>query len=433
MKLTRSSHKMNLVVTDMAGDGTAGPYYLEQHGLLNYASNWVKVNGTELDIVYAVEELSAGSVYLDTTNGSLTFFASEAPDTTDQISCSLKYNALRLVVTDNETTETYDHIRDLIDLEARLTNQSYLIDFVPEEYETHFPSVGTGTATHALTGGSDGAAITVDDWNTAMYALFGEVSRRAGGATCYAFTSCEVENGTCDLIPEIDGFATYIENKFKPGICYVGLPENTDKDDALDIASNYNSRNLSIVVNPWDTSSPRQNGAVALAARRAAAAMGESCAKDEYALKGMNDLLNEFEDEDVDVLDEGRLNVLTKKVGILPYLDRGTASDEQFWRSVDNVTVNWVEVCAKIIADSYKHWKNTPQNRQALRASVAAVLDELKRRQILRVYTLEVLSDLENGGVNRNKVWINIGMEPIGHMEQFWYEIGVGVILGAEE
>ena len=63
----------------------------------------------------------------------------------------------------------------------------------------------------------------------------------------------------------------------------------------------------------------------------------------------------------------------------------------------------------------------------------AAVLDELKRRQILRVYTLEVLSDLENGGVNRNKVWINIGMEPIGHMEQFWYEIGVGVILGAEE
>ena len=46
---------------------------------------------------------------------------------------------------------------------------------------------------------------------------------------------------------------------------------------------------------------------------------------------------------------------------------------------------------------------------------------------------MEVLSDLENGGVNRNKVWINIGMEPIGHMEQFWYEIGVGVILGAEE
>ena len=433
VKLTRSSHKMNLVVTDMAGDGTAGPYYLEQHGLLNYASNWVKVNGTELDIVYAVEDLMAGSVYLDTTNGSLTFFASEAPDTTDQISCSLKYTALRLVVTDNETTETYDHIRDLIDLEARLTNQSYLIDFVPEEYETHFPSVGTGTATHALAGGSDGAAITVDDWNTAMYALFGEVSRRAGGATCYAFTSCEVETGTGDLIPEIDGFATYIENKFKPGICYVGLPPNTDKDDALDIASNYNSRNLSIVVNPWDTSSPRQNGAVALAARRAAASMGESCAKDEYALKGMNDLLNEFEDEDVDVLDEGRLNVLTKKVGILPYLDRGTASDEQFWRSVDNVTVNWVEVCAKIIADSYKHWKNTPQNRQALRASVAAVLDELKRRQILRVYTLDVLSDLENGGVNRNKVWINIGMEPIGHMEQFWYEIGVGVILGAEE
>ena len=67
VKLTRSSHKMNLVVTDMAGDGTAGPYYLEQHGLLNYASNWVKVNGVELDIVYAVENLIAGSVYLDIT------------------------------------------------------------------------------------------------------------------------------------------------------------------------------------------------------------------------------------------------------------------------------------------------------------------------------------------------------------------------------
>jgi len=213
------------------------------------------------------------------------------------------------------------------------------------------------------------------------------------------------------------------------------LNPNTNKDDALDIASNYNSRNLSIVVNPWDdsASTTRQNGAVALAARRAAASMGESCAKDEYALKGMNGLLNEHPDEDVDVLDEGRLNVLIKKAGILPYLDRSTATDHQFWRNVDNVTINWVEVAAKYIADAYKHWKNTPQNREALRASVAAMLDDLKGRQILRVYTLDVKSDLENGGVNPNKVWIFIGMEPIGHMEQFWYEIGVGVMLGVKE
>jgi len=434
VKISRSSHKLNLVVNNMPGTGDVGPYYLEQHGLLNYSSNWVKVNGIARTIVYSSAELAEGKVYLDIVNGSLTFFDTDAPQTTDQISCSIKYNGLRVVVTDNVDLETYDGIVDLVDLQAKM-NSSKLVDFVPEEYETHFPSVGTGTAIHALAGGSDGAEIIVGDWEDALETLFSEVSKRAGGATCYAITACETELGTTDLIPVLDGFATRIENKFKPGVCYVGLNPNTTKDDALDIASNYNSRNLSIVVNPWDdsASTTRQNGAVALAARRAAASMGESCAKDEYALKGMNGLLNEHPDEDVDVLDEGRLNVLIKKAGILPYLDRSTATDHQFWRNVDNVTINWVEVAAKYIADAYKHWKNTPQNRQALKASVAAMLDDLKGRQILRVYTLDVKSDLENGGVNPNKVWIFIGMEPIGHMEQFWYEIGVGVMLGVKE
>ncbi len=434
--LSRSTHKMNLIVTNMPGSNSTGPYYLEQHGLLEYSGNWVKVNGLSKEIVYAEDELVSNKVYLNTTEGYLKFFDLIAD--TDQISCSIKYKGLRVVVTDNESIETYDHIPDLKSLQARLTSQSYLVDFVPEEYETHFPATGDGGAAIklALAGGSDGADITVDDWDKALYTLFGETSRRAGGATCYAISRCEIEDGNRDLIPILDGFATYIENKFKPGCCYVGLPPNITKDEALDIASNYNSRNLYIVVNPWDNPTSgtiRQNGAVALAARRCAAEMGESCAKDEYALKGLNGLLNEWEDEDVDILDEGRLNVLIKKAGILPYLDRSTSTDQQFWRAVDNVTVNWVEVCAKYIADAYKHWKNTPQNRESLKASVAAVLNDLKRRQILRVYTLDVKSDLENGGVNPNKVWIFIGMEPIGHMEQFWYEIGVGVLMGVQE
>lgn len=429
VKISRSTHKMNLVFSNMPGSGIVGPYALEQHGVLNYASNWIKVNGIAKTIVYSVLSLAAGCVYLDIVNGEMTFFASEEPQTTDQISGSIKYNGLCVQVTDNVSPETYDGIVDLIDLQAKMTS-STLVDFVPEEYETHFPSVGTGIASHALIGGSDGAAIIVDDWVTAAETLFSEVSKRAGGATCYAFTACEVDVGTGDLIPEWDGFATRIENKFKPGCCYVGLNANTTKDEALDIASNYNSRNLYIVANPWDdaTSTVRQNGAVALAARRAAASMGESCAKDEYALKGMLGLLNEFEDEDVDVMDEGRLNVLIKKAGILPYLDRSTSTDQQFWRAVDNVTVNWIEVCCKYIADGFKHWKNTPQNREALRASLAAVLDELKGRQILRVYTLDVMSDLEHGGVNPNKVWVEVNVEPIGHMEQFWFEFGVGAM-----
>lgn len=434
VKFSRSSHKLNLVINNMPGSDIVGPYYLEQHGLLNYASNWVKVNGVEKDIVYAIESLAAGDVFLDMVAGTLTFFAGEEPQTSDQISASLKYNGMRVVVSDNVALETYDGIVDLIDLQAKL-NSSALIDFVPEEYETHFPGVGSGTSVQPLLGGSDGAAIIVDDWTTAADILFAEVSKRAGGATCYGFTSCEVDVGTGDLIPEIDGFATRIENKFKPGLCFVGLPANITKDTALDIASNYNSRNLYIVVNPLDDSQStvRQNGAIARAAREAAASLGESCAKDEYALKGMNGLLNEFEDEDVDVLTEGRLDVLIKKAGILPYLGRSTASDQQFWRSVDNRTINWIEVGCKYIADGFKHWKNTAQTRESMRASLAGMLDDLKGRQILRVYTLLVQSDLEHGGVNPNKVWVELNAEPIGHVEQIWFEFGVGVMPEIEE
>lgn len=428
-KISRSTHKINLVFNNMPGDGTVGPYWLEQHGLLNYGSNWIKVNGIAREIVYSQAELAASKVFLDIIAGSMLFADGENIETSDQMSGSVKYNALRVQVTDNVQLETFDGIVDLVDLQAKLTG-SQLIDFVPEPYETHFPGVGSGIAVHPLTGGSDGAPITVDDWNTAMDALASEVNLRAGGATCYALTSCEVEFGTRDLIPEFDGFLVRQENAFKPGMGYVGLQPNTSKDVALDIASNFNSRNLYIVVNPWDdpNSSVRQNGAVALAARRAAAPLGESCAKAEYALKGMNGLLNEFEDDDVDVIDEGRLNVLIKKVGILPYLDRSTASDQQFWRAVDNYTINWCEIACKYICDGYKHWKATPQTCEAIRESLAAVMDDLRSRKIVRVYTLTVYRDLDIGGVDTGKIWIDLNAEPIGHAERFRVNFGVGVM-----
>lgn len=90
-------------------------------------------------------------------------------------------------------------------------NSSKLVDFVPEEYRDAFPVRRHRHRNSALAGGSDGAEISVDDWEDALETLFSEVSKRAGGATCYAITACETELGTTDLIPVLDGFATKLK------------------------------------------------------------------------------------------------------------------------------------------------------------------------------------------------------------------------------
>lgn len=409
------------------GDGTVGPYYLKMWDLVEDSSNRVYVNNISRTIVYDPDDFGAGKVLVDKDTGSIEFYTGEAPAATDQIRASIKYKTRKIIVSDGETTEVFNNIRDLVDLEAKVGN-SNLVRAHPIYGETHLPKADA----FALTGGSDGDPISVDDWERALNILGDTIT-----PTTVALTSYEVGEGSYDLIPILDGWLKEMADRFQPCLGFVGVRENEPPDKILDLCAGYNNRLLSIVANPWDTGSPRQNGAVARAAQEAVCALGESAAKASNAISGMNDLLVIFSRPTVNVLTEGGADVLIKKRGVPPYEERGispyigisTATDWQFKRCVDNRTINWVIVALKYITDQYYHWKNTPTTRAAIRASIDTILREQVEYENIRTYKLDVLRH----PTDPNKVVIHLMMENIGHCERFEVKMGVGLMGVYEE
>lgn len=410
------------------GDGTVGPYYLKMWDLLEDSSNRVYVNNIAKTIVYSRDDFGAGKVLVDKDAGSIEFYTGEAPRATDQIRVSIKYKTRKIIVSDGETTETFNNIRDLIDLQAKLGN-SVLVRAKPVYGETHLPKPDA----FALSGGSDGDPISVDDWERALNILGDTIT-----PTAVAITSHEVGEGSYDLVPILAGWLEEMANRYQPCLGFVGVRENEPPAAILDLCSGYNNRLLSIVANPWDQGDPRQNGAVARAAQEAKCALGESAAKADMAIDGMNGLLVEFSRPVVNVLTQGGADVLVKKRaippyeerGILPYIGISTATSWQFKRCVDNRTINWVIVAIKYIVDRYLHWKNTPSTRAAIKTSIEMILKEQVELENIRAYSL----DVRRHPTDPNKVQIYLKMENIGHCEMFEVFMGVGQLeYGGEE
>lgn len=418
------------VNSGFSGDATVGPYYTLNHDLVQSSSNYVKVDGVAKTIVYTIGELSAGKVFVDTTNGSLTFYTGEGPTTTQTIEYNIRYKSRKITITDNESTKVYDRIFDLEGLVAALSESDlvYAEDVVTE---THLPANGTW----ALTGGLNGSALTTTDWSTAIDIGYAACANYLGAPTCVALTACEVAAGSYDLIPIMDLKSVEYANKHRPALWFVGLPENTAIATALNVASSYSNRLLYIVANPWDNSTspePRKNGAVARAGQEAALELGGSGALRRNAIRGMNGLLNEISDDDADALTQSTQAhcdcLLKKSGGIKPYVGISTDATWQFMRSVDNKTLNYIHISAAFISDAFFHEKNTPEVRTAFKNSLKALLDDcLSNLKIIDKYTLEVLSDIERGGADTGKVHALINLTVTGHIERIDMPIGVGV------
>lgn len=401
-----------------AGDGTVGPYALKVNDIIESNSNYVMVNGIERQIVYASNQNGEGKVYVDKANGTLTFYEGDAPAVTDTISVFLKYKTRTVTLTDNENTEIYRNVRDLIDLQARLKG-SAICTFVPAAGALHLPA----NVTTSLAGGSDGEEITTDDWEAALQLLGNTIA-----PTTVAITSYEVEPMSYDLIPVLDGFVTWMANRFMPCIGFVSARENETVENLLDLAAGYNNRLLVIEGNGWDQSNPRKNLAVAHAAKEAAVALGESTAMAINSLNGVRDLLVTFNQDEMDALTRGGINVFMKQRGIKPYVSISTATDWQFMRCVDNRTVNWVITAIDFICKQFYHHRRTPETLLALKVSIESVLDEQVALGNVEKYHVEVVPN----EIDANRVDIELLMQNIGHIERVRVVFGVGVIMEEE-
>ena len=409
------------------GAGTVGPYYTQYTNIIaNDSANWVRVDGvpyTEANgkLVYTAPP-TADQVYVNTIDGSITFGTLVAA--TSLITYSLKYKTVKLVVTDNETTYTYDNISSLVKLVARLIGTGF-VAATAITGETHLPA--TSVTPFALSGGLDGTSISTSDWEEALRVGGAAAAELVGAPQTCALTEYEVEEGTHDLIPVLDAWSMEMANDFHPCQCFIGVAPNLTAEQVLDIAAGYSNRLLTIVANSWDNSTTSRNIAVARAGKEAAVALGESAALPRNAMNGLNGLLNTYDQTDVDVMTQdtdARADVIIKSRGIRPYVGITTDQTWQFLRTVDNRTINYVIVASDQIARQYFHEKRTGTVMSAMEQSIKAILNDLMRDENIRAYSIEVTPDETDTG----KVNIHLCMENIGHIERIDETIAVGIL-----
>jgi len=413
------------------GDGSAGPYYLEFHDIIEDEDNEVTVDDVEYEIVYTIGELASEKVYLNKSTGSLTFFASEEPDEDTVVEVKYEYTSKCLTISDGDTTEpAIDSLVDLVAIQAALMYNP-TATFTPDAYATHLPANGR----YRLTGGTDGDAITAADYGLAHDILMTYMEDTLTNVTTVVYCDNEVQAGTYDLIPVIAGKANEMKRNFYPAIHFIGLKANEDPDRAGKIARNFANYELSIVMNPWDQTQPdRLDATVARAAQEATAPMGTSCARrvSNMSLQGLSSygLLNTYRKETIKALHNNRLDVLVKsEVGNFSFYGRNTAREVQYMECVDVRTMNYMIWVIKYFTDRIYFAKNTPSVRATFREDLANVLDKLVADEVMDAYTLSVKSGREYG--NKGLMIVKLEAENVGHIKQVQVDYYNGIIESA--
>jgi hypothetical protein len=405
-----------------AGNGLGGVYALEQANFINPqpSSGSVLVNGVDFDIVYVIENLAAGKVWLNCDTGELKFYVSDEPDAADQVVYSLWYYGVDVLITDNVTTEYREDIKDLDDLQDAFASSS-LVEFVIAEGMTHLPAV----ARYVLIGGTDGATIDADDWEQALIECGNELKKLNVVPTTVALCSYEVQPNTYDLHVIASQWATAENTKFRPTVVFVPTaPSETPENMVLEGMKRSN-RHLAIVYPSWDESERRKNLAVLHAARTAWAPLGESVAADENRLKGANGLHGDIEDTIHDdyvrsLTTRGIYVVVKTQAGVGPVKGITTDKLDQFSRVVDQVTANYIIVKCKDTMTPFLNRKNDADQREAMKTSVDMFLEELKMEtKAIYDYVTVVTPDRWNP----NLVHFLLKFIPMGHIE--WVEVAM--------
>lgn len=421
------------------GDGTAGPYYLEHCDLVGpwpatgTDGNWVKVDGVSYTPVYAAEDLAENKVYVDETNGSITFFAGQEPAAYSAITCDIAYNTRKVTVYDGETSyPSIDNLADVDSIEAAYAN-STLVHYTADSAYTHLPATGS----YRLAGGLDGSTPTSNDWDTAIWALRDYVAEARTGITAITLTQASVTDGdgSYDLITLGEGHCAEMEQDWEPCLWVLGMDANEAEADAIQCVSNYSHRNMIVVANPWggEVDPPYSNGWVALAAREASLPLGDDSAERSSlnSLKAMQGLLNTYRKATVRALQNNHLTVLVKEdAGLFPNWSRTLATDWQFADSVDNRTINYILRMLYAVSKRYFFKKNTPDVRADFKRSMAIELNRLLAKHIAVKYILDVKGPGDAGYQysDNSRVDVTLQVENVGHIKSIYIDYGVGII-----
>ena len=405
-----------------SGNGLGGVYALEQANFINPQPSgaYVQVDGVEYTIVYLEENLATGKVWLNPATGGLKFFATEDPDESNQVMYSLWHYGIDVLITDNETTSYLEDIKDLEDL-ADGFNSSPLAYFEIAAGMTHLPAVGRT----ALTGGTDGATITADDWEKALMECSNELKKLDVVPTAVALCAYEVQPNTYDLHVIASQWSTSENTKFRPTVVFVPTAPSETPEQMVVEGMKRSNRHLAIVYPSWDESERRKNLAVLHAARTAWAPLGESVAADENRLKGANGLHGDLEDTINDdyvraLTTRGIYVVVKTKAGVGPVKGITTDKLDQFSRVVDQVTANYIIVKTKDTVTPFLNRKNDADTREAMKLSVDAFLRELKN-ETKAIY--DFVTSCTPDSTNPNLVHFLLKFIPMGHIE--WVDVAM--------
>jgi hypothetical protein len=427
------------------GDGTVGPYYLEFDELVGpwpatgQDKNSVKVDNVPFKPVYDIGLLETGTVFVDTLNGSLTFFdgPNDIPSEYSSITCDIAYQTRKVTLHDGSTTyPAIDVLSDPSAIEAAFANNA-LVHYTADATNTHLPAIGT----YKLAGGLDGAAITSNDWFNAFWVLRDYLDQVKTGITAITVTQASVTDGdgSYDLISMLEGQLAEMEQDWEPCLGLIGMDENEDPGVAIQVVSSHSHRNLMVIANPWggEQDPPRTNGWVALAAREAQISLGDDTGERSSlnALMGMQGLLNIYRKATVRGLQNNRICVLVKEdAGLFPNWSRTVGWDWQFADAVDNRTINYVLRMLYAISKHYYFKKNIPDVRNDFKRSIAIELNRLLEKYIAVKYILEVKGPGDRGYkyTDNGRVDVNLVMENVGHIKRIVIDYGVGIIESGE-
>jgi len=399
---------------EFIGDETVGPYYLQYANLEEEEENRVIVGAEEKNPVYDPGELGEGDVYIDSTNGSLLFFAGEGPLTSEKISVYYEHKSISLAIYSGvDRPLLYKNIRSLAALKEAL-RYCGVCTFEPTYGETHLPAIGT----YVLEGGDEGATPTLEDWDDG----FDIALELPEGVipTTTVITSYEVEEGTYDLIARFDGFVSMMAGKFTPTLGFVSVAKGETVRNVKNLVNNFNNMFLTIIINGWDEN--EADIAPARAGKEASVELGESTAEEINSLNNVDGLLWTLNPTDLQECTYNGIDVLIKSRGIRPYVGISTNTDDNFRRNVDIRTIAECLILLKAASDYFKHKARTRRNLDRLFSTLDLMYRELRNSSALDDHEVAILPNKSD----KNPVDIEIMLQPVGRLERFRATMSVG-------
>ena len=397
------------------GADVTTPYVLLYNDIVESTVNYVRVAGTPKIVIYTGTP-DPGEAYFNKATGELSFAATEWPTTAQQIEVRYKYESRKITLQDETGLPiTYNNITSLTMLAAKMKKDN-ICTFTIEVGATHLPKNQVPTN---MAGGSDGATITVDDWELAFNNILEQMPEQVIPSSIFA-TSYEATAGEWDIVPLMDQFLWQMGHKKTPCQGFVTLPADATSQQIADFKEGYTNLFMTLISNGYDDN--EKDLAPARAGQEAALGLGTSPATDSNSIKGINGLLFQWTEPEREVLTYAGVEVLIKETGVHAYVGVSTDTDDNFRRTVDVRTICQCVVYVDQIVKKFLNEKRTQTNLARMDASIRVLMDKLVKASVLDTFDLGIAANVED----HNAVDITLKIQPVGHIERVYTWMGVG-------